>query len=56
MKYHLLLPYGHIHNQGTQKDGLTKKGLQMTIWDFYYIYYIMIIVDWYMTITRMMSR
>jgi hypothetical protein len=25
MKYHLLLPYGHIHNQGTQKDGLTKK-------------------------------
>ncbi len=46
---------GHIDNQGTQKDGLTKKGLQRIILDFYNIYYFMIIVDWYMTIIRMMS-
>jgi hypothetical protein len=51
----LVLPFGHICNQGTQKDGLTKRGLQRIILDFYYIYYFMIIVDWYMTITRMMS-
>jgi len=37
------------------KDGLTKKRLQKTILDFYYIKYFMIIGDWYMTITRMMS-
>jgi hypothetical protein len=46
---------GHIHSQGTQKDGLTKKGLQRIILDFYYIYNFMIIVNWYMTITLMMS-
>jgi hypothetical protein len=45
----------HIHNQGTQKYDLMKKGLQRIILDFYYIYYFMIIVDWYMTITRMIS-
>ncbi len=27
----------------------------MTILDFYYIYYFMIIMDWYMTRTRMTS-
>ncbi len=32
-----------------------KKILQRIILDFYYIYYFMIILDWYMTITRMMS-
>jgi hypothetical protein len=46
---------GHIHNQGTQKDNLTKKGLQRTILDFYYIYYFMIIVDWYVIIVRIIS-
>jgi hypothetical protein len=45
---------GHIHNQGTQKDGLTKK-IANDYFGFYYIYYFMIIVDWYMTIIRMMS-
>ncbi len=40
---------------GYSKDGLMEKGLQRIILDFYYIYYFMIIVDWYMTITRMMS-
>jgi hypothetical protein len=25
---------GHIHNHGTQKDGLMKKGLQRTIFGF----------------------
>ncbi len=39
---------GHIHNQGTQKDGLMKKGLQKIILNFYYIYYFMILGDWYM--------
>ncbi len=29
----------HTHNQGTQKDGLMKKGLQRIILDFYHIYY-----------------
>ncbi len=47
--------YGHIHNQATQKDGLMKKDYKGLILDFYYIYYFMIIVDWYMTITKMMS-
>jgi len=46
--------YGHIHNQGTQKDGLTEKRLQKIILDFYYIYCFMIIKEWYMNITRMM--
>jgi hypothetical protein len=46
---------GHIHNQGTQKNGIMKKMLQRTILDFYYIYYFMIIVEWYMFIIRMMS-
>jgi len=27
--------YGHIHNQGTQKDGLMKKWLQNIILNFY---------------------
>jgi hypothetical protein len=57
MGFHAMVVNGHIHNQGTQKDGLTKKdykGLQKTILNFYYIYYFMIIVDWYMTISRMM--
>jgi hypothetical protein len=45
----------HIHNQETQKDSLMEKGLQRTILDFYYIYYFMIIKDWYMIITRTMS-
>jgi len=49
------LTKGHIHNYNTQKEDLMKKILQKTILDFYYIYYFMIIVDWYMTITRMMS-
>jgi hypothetical protein len=43
---------GHIHNQGIEKDDLTKKGLQRIILDFYYIYYFMIIGDWYMAIRR----
>ncbi len=47
--------YGHIHNQGTQKDGLMEKRLQKIILDFYYIYCFMIIKDWYMNITRMMA-
>jgi len=47
--------YGHIHNQATQKDGLMKKHYKGLFLDFYYIYYFMIIVDWYMTITKMMS-
>jgi len=47
--------FKHIHNQGTQKYGLTKKRLQRIILDFYYIYYFMIIVDWYMTIIIMIS-
>jgi hypothetical protein len=47
--------FGHIQSQSTQKHGLMEKGLQKIILDFYYIYYFMIIVDWYMTITRMMS-
>jgi hypothetical protein len=42
----------YIHNHGTKNDGLMKIRLQMIILDFYYIYYFMIIVDWYMTITR----
>ncbi len=46
---------GHIHNHGTQKDNLTKKGLQKIFSDFFHIYYFMIIMDWYMTITRTMS-
>jgi len=46
---------GHIHNQATQKDGLMKKRLKRTILDYYYIYYFMIIGDWYMTVTKMMS-
>jgi hypothetical protein len=46
---------GHIHNHGTQKDGLMKKGLQRIILDFYYIYYFMIIKDCYMTKSKMMS-
>jgi hypothetical protein len=52
-EYGLLL--GHIHNQGTQKDGLMKKRMERTILDFYYIFYFMIIVDWYMTIIKVMS-
>jgi hypothetical protein len=44
-----------IHNEGTQKDGIMKKILQRTILDFYYIYYFMIIVEWYKIIIRMMS-
>jgi hypothetical protein len=47
--------YGHIHNQGTQKDNLTKKDYKGLFLDFYYIYYFMIIVDRYMTIIKMMS-
>jgi hypothetical protein len=47
--------YGHIHNQGTLKDNLTKKDYKGLFLDFYYIYYFMIIVDRYMTITKMMS-
>jgi hypothetical protein len=47
--------FGHIHNKDTQKHGLMKKGLQKIILKFYYIYYFMIIVDWFMIITRMMS-
>jgi hypothetical protein len=50
-----ILTCGHIHNHGTQKDGLMKKRLQRTILDFYHIYYFMIIVDWYMITTKMMS-
>jgi len=46
---------GHIHNQGTLKDSLMRKRLQMIILDFYYIYYFMILGDQYMTITIMMS-
>jgi hypothetical protein len=47
---------GHIHNQDTQMDNLiTKMTTKKTILDFYYIYYFMILMDWYMTITRMMS-
>jgi hypothetical protein len=46
---------GHIHNQSTKNDGLIKKGLQRTVLDFYYIYYFMIIVDWCIIITKMMS-
>ncbi len=26
--------YGHIHNQGTQKDGLTKKDCKGLFWIF----------------------
>jgi hypothetical protein len=48
-------PFGHIHNQGTQKDGLMGNKLQKTILDFYYKFYFMIIVDWYMIATKMMS-
>jgi hypothetical protein len=47
--------FGHIHNQGTQKPGLMEKKLQKLILEFYYIYYFMIIVDWCMIITKMMS-
>jgi hypothetical protein len=39
-----------IHNWGTKKDGLTKKILQKNILDFYYIYNVVIIMDWCMTI------
>ncbi len=46
---------GHIHNQGTQKDGWKKKGLQKIIFNFNYIYYFMIIMDRYMIIIKMMS-
>jgi len=46
---------GHIHTQDIQKDNLTKIGLQRTILNFYYVCYFMIIMDWYMTIIRMMS-
>jgi hypothetical protein len=42
--------YGRIHNQGTQKDNLTKKDYKGLFLDFYYIYYFMIIVDWHMKI------
>jgi hypothetical protein len=42
----------HIHNHGTKKDSLMKKGLQRIILNFYYIYYFMIIGDWYMVISR----
>jgi hypothetical protein len=49
------LTCGHIHNQGAQKDGQMEKRLKMTILDFHHIYYFMTIMDWYMTITRMMS-
>jgi len=36
-KWHFKIEFlnGHIHNQGTQKDNLTKNGLQKTILDFY---------------------
>jgi hypothetical protein len=46
---------GHIHNKGTQKDDLMKKRLQITILDFYYIYYFIIIRDCYMIISKMIS-
>jgi len=46
---------GYIHNQGTQKDNLMKKRLQKIVLNFYYICYFMIIIDWYMTITIMIS-
>jgi hypothetical protein len=36
------------------KNALMEKGLQRTILDLY-IYYFMIIMDWCMTIIRMMS-
>jgi hypothetical protein len=37
---------GHIHKQGSQKDSLTKKELQRTILDFYYIYYKGLVYDY----------
>ncbi len=46
---------GHINDRGTKKDSLTKLFLQRTILDFKCIYYFMIIVDWCMFITIMMS-
>jgi len=49
------MTHGYTHSQGIQKDGLTEFFLQKTILDFYYIYYFMIILDWYIIITRMMS-
>jgi hypothetical protein len=36
--YVVLHVMGHIHNQGTQKKCLTKKGLQRIILDVYNIY------------------
>ncbi len=46
---------GHIHNQGTQKNYLMKKGLQRTILDFYNVYFLIIIMDYCMPKTKMMS-
>jgi len=32
--FHKFFHFGHIHNQGTQKDGLMEKGLQKLFWIF----------------------
>ncbi len=37
------------------KGQSNEKKTTKAILDFHYIYYFMIIVDWYMTITKMMS-
>lgn len=47
---------GHAYSKlGYSKRQYNEKGLQRTILDFDYIQYFMIIVNWCMTITRMMS-
>jgi hypothetical protein len=45
----------HIHNQGTQKDCLMKKGLQRIVLNFYNFYFLIIITDCCMPKAGMMS-
>ncbi len=56
-RHHLLgrVIYGSIHIWGTKKECLIEKGLQRTTLDFCLSYIIIIVVDFYMLINKMMS-
>lgn len=48
-------PCGLVHGWGTKKDNLPRKGLQRTNLDFYGIYCIIIIIEFFMHTLKIMK-